>query len=69
MSTSKEVVEAAVKLVISIAISIIAAPLLLICGANFVLEGIGVGLIPYTLGSYFGALLLRVSLLKVSDNE
>lgn len=65
---NRELLSAVVKLFVSIIISLILAPMLLIYGANLVLGAMALTLIPYSLGSYFGALLIRIALMvKVED--
>ena len=70
MSTNKEVGELVGKILFGLLLNFVIAPLLLICGINWVLEGLGLALIPYTLATYFGALVFRMGLkLKVSSND
>jgi hypothetical protein len=43
-------------------------PFLLICGLNFLLEAAGFALLPYTIGTWFGALLV-IGTLRGSNSK
>ena len=70
MTTKKELAEVLGRLVVCIAVGTVINPLLIICGLNWLLEAAGYAMIPYTLASFTGALILLTAFkLKVTGNN